>query len=236
MPEQTIESVSQEQRVFPPPPAFARAAKVPDFEAYAALYKRSIDDPEGFFREQAKELRWSKAPTKVLDWKPPFAKWFEDGTLNLADNCLDRHVSGGRANKAAIIWEGEPGEVRVLTYRELLREVCQFANVLEGLGIKQGDRVGIYMGMVPEAAVAMLACARIGAIHSVVFGGFAAEAVRDRMNDATAKLVITQDGAWRRGSVVPLKPQVDKAVEQCPSVENVIVLERTGNAVDWKPG
>jgi acetyl-CoA synthetase len=231
-----IESVSQEQRVFPPPEAFAKAARVPTFDAYAEMYKRSIDDPEGFFREQAKELRWSKEPTQILEWKPPFAKWFQDGTLNLADNCLDRHVAGPRADKTAIIWEGEPGEIRKFTYRELLAEVSKFANVLEGLGIQSGDRVGIYMGMVPEAAIAMLACARIGAIHSVVFGGFAAEAVRDRMNDAKAKAVITQDGAWRRGSVVPLKPQVDKAVDQCPTVEHVIVLERTKNEVEWKTG
>jgi acetyl-CoA synthetase len=236
MPELSIESVSQEQRVFPPPPAFAERARVASFEAYARLYERSIADPEGFFREQAGELRWTRKPEKVLEWNPPFAKWFSDGTLNLADNCIDRHVEGGRANKAAIIWEGEPGEVRVLTYRELLREVCRFANALESLGIRKGDRVGIYMGMVPEATIAMLACARIGAIHSVVFGGFAAEAIRDRMNDASAKAVITQDGAWRRGSIVPLKPQVDKAVDQCPSVEHVIVLERTGNPIDWKPG
>jgi acetyl-CoA synthetase len=236
MPDHTIESVSQEQRVFPPPEAFAKAARVPSYDAYAALYKRSIDDPEGFFAEQAKELRWSKAPTQILEWKPPFAKWFADGTLNLTDNCLDRHVAGGRADKIALIWEGEPGEVRRISYRELLAEVSKFANVLEGLGVAKGDRVGIYMGMVPEAAIAMLACARIGAIHSVVFGGFAAEAVRDRMNDAQAKVVVTQDGAWRRGSVVPLKPQVDKAVDQCPSVEHVIVLERTKNEVEWKAG
>jgi acetyl-CoA synthetase len=236
MPDHTIESVSQEQRVFPPPEEFSRAARVPSFDAYAAMYKRSIDDPEGFWRDQAKELRWSKEPTQILEWNPPFAKWFADGTLNIADNCLDRQVSGARADKTAIIWEGEPGEVVTLTYRELLAEVSKFANVLEGLGIRKGDRVGIYMGMVPEAAVAMLACARIGAIHSVVFGGFAAEAVRDRMNDAQAKCVITQDGAWRRGSVVPLKPQVDKAVDQCPTVEHVIVYERTKNEVEWKAG
>jgi acetyl-CoA synthetase len=232
----TIESVSTEQRVFPPPAAFASRAAIDSQQAYAALYKRSIDDPEGFWREQAQNLRWSKQPERVLDWNPPFAKWFGGGKLNLADNCLDRHVASWRANKAAIIWEGEPGEVRVLTYRELLREVCRFANALEGLGIKAGDRVGIYMGMVPEAAIAMLACARIGAIHSVVFGGFAAEAVRDRMNDAQAKCIITQDGAYRRGSVVPLKVAVDKAVEHCPSVEHVVVLKRTGNPIEMKAG
>jgi acetyl-CoA synthetase len=236
MPDHTIESVSQEQRVFSPPEAFAGAARVPSYDAYLQMYKRSIDDPEGFFRDQAKELRWTKEPTQILEWNPPFAKWFADGTLNLADNCLDRQVSSTRADKTAIIWEGEPGEVRKFTYRELLTEVSKFANVLESLGIQKGDRVGIYMGMVPEAAIAMLACARIGAVHSVVFGGFAAEAVRDRMNDAQAKAVITQDGAWRRGAVVPLKPQVDKAVDQCPTVEHVIVYERTKNDVEWKAG
>ncbi|HEX7476763.1 MAG TPA: acetate--CoA ligase [Polyangiales bacterium] len=232
----TIESVSTEQRVFPPPAAFASRAAIDSQQAYATLYKRSIDDPEGFWREQAQNLRWSKQPERVLEWNPPFASWFGGGKLNLADNCLDRHVASWRANKAAIIWEGEPGELRVLTYRELLREVCRFANALEGLGIKAGDRVGIYMGMVPEAAIAMLACARIGAIHSVVFGGFAAEAVRDRMNDAQAKCIITQDGAYRRGSVVPLKVAVDKAVEHCPSVEHVVVLKRTGNPIEMKAG
>jgi acetyl-CoA synthetase len=236
MPEMTIESVSQEQRVFPPPEGFARSARIPSYDAYLAMYKRSVEDPEGFFREQAKELHWTKEPTQILEWNPPFAKWFADGTLNLADNCLDRHVAAGRGDKTAIVWEGEPGEVLKISYKQLLAEVCKFANVLEGLGIRKGDRVGIYMGMVPEAAVAMLACARIGAIHSVVFGGFAAEAVRDRMNDAQAKCVITQDGAWRRGTVVPLKPQVDKAVDQCPTVQHVIVLERTKNAVEWNSG
>ncbi len=232
----TIESVSQEHRVFPPPEAFASQASIGSREAYAALYERSIEDPEGFWREQAQSLRWSTPPARVLEWHPPFAKWFGGGKLNLADNCLDRHVASWRANKAAIIWEGEPGEVRVFTYRELLREVCRFANALESLGVRSGDRVGIYMGMVPEAAIAMLACARIGAIHSVVFGGFAAEAVRDRMNDAQAKCIVTQDGAYRRGSVVPLKLQVDKAVEQCPSVKHVVVVKRTHNEIEMKPG
>ncbi len=232
----SIESVSQEQRVFPPPEDFAKSARVGSRAAYDALYKRSIDDPAGFFAEQARELRWQAPPQQTLEWRAPHARWFQGGKLNLSDNCLDRHTETWRANKAAIIWEGEPGEVRVFTYRELLREVCRFANALQSLGIRSGDRVGIYMGMVPEAAIAMLACARIGAIHSVVFGGFAAEAVRDRMNDAQAKCVITQDGAFRRGAVVPLKPHVDKAVEQCPTVEHVIVLERTHDPIDMKPG
>jgi acetyl-CoA synthetase len=233
----TIEVTSNELRVFPAPEAFAKRARLGSREAYDALYRRSIDDPEGFFGAQAKELlHWFKEPTQILDWRPPFAKWFADGTLNLADNCIDRHVAAGRGDKRAIIWEGEPGEIRVLTYRELLAEVSRCANALEGLGIVAGDRVGIYMGMVPEAAIAMLACARIGAIHSVIFGGFAAEAVADRMNDATAKAIITQDGTYRRGSVVPLKAQVDKALEQCPSVEHVIVLKRTNTPIELKPG
>jgi acetyl-CoA synthetase len=236
MSEQSIEVVSNEQRVFQPPEAFAANAAVKSREDYAGLYQRSIADPEGFFREQTKELRWSKQPQKVLEWEAPFAKWFSDGTLNLADNCIDRHVEGGRADKTAILWEGEPGEIRKLSYRELLGEVSRCANALEGLGIKAGDRVGIYMGMVPEAAIAMLACARIGAIHSVIFGGFAAEAVRDRMNDASAKCIITQDGAYRRGAVVPLKEQVDKALEQTKSVEHVIVLKRTNNPITLQPG
>ena len=236
MSEHSIEVVSNEQRIFQPPEEFAKQATCPSREDYAALYKRSIDDPEGFFREQAAQLRWSKTPQKVLEWQPPFAKWFSDGTLNLADNCLDRHVEGGRADKTAIIWEGEPGEIRKLTYRELLAEVARCANALESLGIKAGDRVGIYMGMVPEAAIAMLACARIGAIHSVIFGGFAAEAVRDRMNDATAKAIITQDGTYRRGAVVPLKAQVDKALEQIKTVEHVIVLKRTNTPIEMKQG
>jgi acetyl-CoA synthetase len=236
MAQHTIEVVSNEQRVFPPPTEFAQRAKVPNLAAYQALYKQSIDDPEAFFGEQARELHWFKAPTRVLEWTPPFARWFSDGTINLAYNCLDRHVAAGRGDKVALIWEGEPGEIRKLTYRDLLAEVCRCSNALLKLGVSSGDRVGIYMGMVPEAAIAMLACARIGAIHSVVFGGFAAEAVADRMNDARAKAIITQDGGYRRGSVVPLKAQVDKALEHCPSVEHVIVLQRTKNQIDLKPG
>ncbi|MET0389775.1 MAG: acetate--CoA ligase [Polyangiales bacterium] len=236
MAQHTIEVVSNEQRVFPPPAEFAKHAVISNFEQYRALYERSIADPEGFFAEQAKELHWFKTPTQVLDWKPPFAKWFADGTLNLAYNCLDRHVQGPRADKTAIIWEGEPGEIRKLTYRELLVEVSRFANGLESLGIGRGDRVGIYMGMVPEAVIAMLACARIGAIHSVIFGGFAAEAIADRMNDARAKAIITQDALYRRGAPVPLKAQVDAALENCPSVEHVVVYQRTDKPVELRAG
>jgi acetyl-CoA synthetase len=232
----SIESVSHETRVFPPPEAFAQRAHVKSRAEYEALYRRSIDDPEGFWAEQAKGLHWFSPPQKVLEWTAPFAKWFSGGKTNLAYNCLDRHLTGTARDKTAILWEGEPGDRRTLTYAELHREVCRCANALQGLGIGAGDRVGIYMGMVPEAAIAMLACARIGAVHSVVFGGFASDAVRDRMNDARAKCVITQDGAFRRGAASPLKPQVDKALEQCPSVEHVIVLRRAGNPIEMKAG
>ena len=236
MAEPTIQSVSNEQRVFQPPAEFAQHALIKSRAEYDVLYQRSIEYPEAFWAEQAKALHWFVEPKTVLEWKPPFAKWFTGGTTNLAYNCLDRHLTTPARNKAALIWEGEPGETRVLTYYQLQREVCRAANALLGLGIKQGDRVGIYMGMVPEAAIAMLACARIGAVHSVVFGGFAAEAVRDRMNDAKAKAVITQDGAFRKGAPSPLKPQVDKALEDCPSVEHVIVLRRAGNPIEMKAG
>ena len=232
----SIESVSHEERVFPPPEEFSKHAAIRSREEYERLYKESIEDPEGFWRRQAEALHWFDPPKKISSWDPPFAKWFEGGTTNLSYNCLDRHLQGPRRNKAALIWEGEPGDIRVLTYYQLWRETCRFANALTKLGIGAGDRVGIYMGMVPEAAVAMLACARIGAVHSVVFGGFASDAVRDRMNDATAKAVITQDGLYRRGGVVPLKAQVDKAVAECPSVEHLIVLKRTDNEVEMKPG
>jgi len=232
----SIESVSRETRVFAPPAEFAEKAAIGTRAAYDALYRQSIDNPEAFWAEQAKQLHWFSPPTKTLEWTPPHAKWFVGGTTNLAYNCLDRHLSGPRRNKAALIWEGEPGEVQVFTYHQLWRETCRFANVLQGLGVEKGDRVGIYMGMVPEAAIAMLACARIGAIHSVVFGGFAADAVRDRMNDAQAKVIITQDGLWRRGGIVPLKEQVDKAVEECPTVQSVVVLKRTHNTIVMKDG
>jgi acetyl-CoA synthetase len=233
----SIESVSHESRVFPPPEAFAQRAHVKSRAEYEALYRRSIDDPEGFWAEQARALHWFSPPTKIVDWKPPFAKWFQGGKTNLAYNCLDRHLeSAATRDKTAILWEGEPGDTRALSYAELHRQVCRCANALTKLGIRAGDRVGIYMGMVPEAAVAMLACARIGAVHSVVFGGFASDAVRDRMNDAQAKCVITQDGAFRRGAPSPLKPQVDRALEQCPSVQHVIVLKRANNPIEMKPG
>ena len=223
-----IQSVLKETRVFDPPEAFRAGAHLEDPAEYEALYKRSVEDPEGFWAEQARALLWRKPWDKVLEWNPPFAKWFVGGQLNLSENCLDRHLTTWRRNKAAIIWEGEPGEVRTLTYLQLHREVCQFANVLKGLGVAKGDRVGIYLPMIPEVAVVMLACARIGATHSVVFAGFSSEALRDRMNDAQARVIVTADGAHRRGGVVPLKANVDGAVSGTPLVKDVVVVKRTG--------
>jgi acetyl-CoA synthetase len=232
----TIKSVSRESRIFEPPAAFAEAARVSSRAQYEELYRRSLDDPEGFWGELAAELHWFAAPTKIQQWEPPHAKWFEDGTTNLAYNCLDRHVAAGRGDKRALVWEGEPGELVTFTYAELSRAVQRLANGLLRAGVQQGDRVVIYMGMVPEAAIAMLACARIGAVHSVIFGGFAADAVRDRILDAGATTVITQDGAWRRGKVVELKAQVDKALAQCPGVARTVVLRRTLNEITMQPG
>jgi acetyl-CoA synthetase len=231
-----IDSVLREDRVFPPPADFSRRARIGSRTDYDTLYRRSVADPEGFWSEMAERLRWTTRWSKVLDWQPPAAKWFVGGRLNLSDNCLDRHLTGPRRNKAAIVWEGEPGERRVLTYQALHREVCRFANVLKSLGVKPGDRVGIYLPMIPEAAIAMLACARIGATHSVVFGGFSAEALRDRMNDAEASVVVTADGGWRRGAVVPLKANVDAAVAACPTVRDVVVVRRIGDPVPMHAG
>ncbi len=231
-----IESVQKDGRIFEPPQVFRERAHIQSLEQYRALYARSVDDPEGFWGEQAESLVWQKQWDLVLDWKAPFAKWFVGGRLNLSENCLDRHLATWRRNKAAIVWEGEPGETRTLTYLQLHREVCRFANALKQLGVGKGDRVGIYMPMIPESAVAMLACARIGAIHSVVFGGFSAEAVRERMNDAQAKLIVTADGAWRRGSIVHLKASVDAAMLGIPSVKNVVVVKRTGEEIPMSLG
>ena len=231
-----IESTLKEVRVFPPPESFAQAAHIKSLGEYRGLYEASLRDPEGFWAQQAETLRWSKKWDRVLEWNPPFVKWFSGGTLNISENCLDRHVTTWRKNKAAIIWEGEPGETRTLTYQELLREVGRFANVLKALGVRKGDRVGIYMPMIPEAAVAMLACARIGATHTVVFGGFSSEAVRDRMNDAEAKVIITADGGYRRGQVVPLKVNVDGALKGTTTVQHVVVVRRTGAPVPFQAG
>ncbi|MDQ3828461.1 MAG: acetate--CoA ligase [Candidatus Tectomicrobia bacterium] len=231
-----IESVLKEERVFQPPKEFSAQAHIKSFAEYEQLYKQAQDDPEGFWASMAKELDWFKPWDKVLEWNPPFAKWFTGGRTNIAHNCLDRHLTTARKNKAAIVWEGEPGDERILTYQTLHREVCKFANVLKGIGVKTGDRVAIYMPMVPELPIAMLACARIGATHSVVFGGFSAEALRDRINDAQAKVVVTADGGYRRGGEIPLKKAVDEAVQQTPSIESVIVYRRTGSQVHMESG
>ena len=232
----TISSMSKEARVFEPPAEFAKAARVGSVEQYEAMYRRSIEDPDGFWSEQAQELHWFSPWHTVRSWEAPKARWFDGATTNLAYNCLDRHVNAGRGDKTALIWEGEDGEIRKLTYAQALTETAKVANALRSLGVSKGDRVVIYMGMVPEAAFVMLACLRIGAVHSVIFGGFAADAVRDRVNDAGATFVVTQDGAWRRGKVVPLKPNVDKALAHCPSVKGTLVLRRAGNDISMTEG
>src|SRR5580700_9788866 len=231
-----IESVLRESRNFPPSAEFTQRAAVKGLSEYEALYRRAAEDPEGFWADCARELAWFKPFTKVLDWQFPFAKWFVGGELNAAWNCLDRHLAGPRRNKVALIWEGEPGDSRVLTYQMLTDEVGRCANALKSLGVKDGDRVAIYMPLVPEAAIAMLACARIGAIHSVVFGGFSSEALADRINDAEAKVCITADGGWRRGQVVELKQNVDEALKKCQSIQKVLVLKRVGNKVEMREG
>ena len=227
-----IDALLQEKRVFPPPSGFAEGAVVSD----PAIYERAAEDPEAFWAEQAGRLEWSRPWDTVMEWTPPFVKWFVGGTLNASVNCLDRHVASGGGEKVAYHWEGEPGDTRTLTYRELLDEVCRLANGLRSLGVRKGDRVNIYLGMVPELPIAMLACARIGAPHSVVFGGFSADSLRDRINDAEAKVLITADGAWRRGQVVPLKANADEAVADCPSIEHVITLRRCENEHAFTPG
>ena len=239
MSEPTIESILQEKRSFSPAKEFTQNAHIKSLADYQQLYAQAQGDPQEFWGElAATQLHWFQGWDRVLDWQPPFAQWFVGGKINISYNCLDRHLTTWRKNKAALIWEGEPGDSRTLTYAQLHREVCQFANVLKQLGAKKGDRIGIYMPMIPEAAIAMLACARIGAPHSVVFGGFSAEALRDRLNDAQAKLVITADGGWRKDTVVPLKVQVDKALADgtVPSVTDVLVVKRTGQETHMEPG
>ncbi len=216
-----ISTLLSETRRFPPPPAFTAQAN-----ARPELYQKAEQDRLGFWEDQARELEWITPWEKVLEWTPPHAKWFVGGKLNVSANCLDRHLRTARRNKAAIIWEGEPGDRRTLTYWELHREVCRAANAMKRLGVRKGDRVAIYLPMVPEAAIAMLACARIGAVHSVVFGGFSAESLRDRINDAKAVCLITADGGYRRGAVLPLKRFADEAISQCPSIRHVIVVRR----------
>ncbi len=237
MSESTIESILNEKRQFPPSAEFSQNARIKSLEEYQALYDQAAANPEQFWEQLAeKELHWFKKWDKVLDWQPPNAKWFVGGQMNISYNCLDRHLTTHRKNKAALIWEGEPGDSRTLTYAQLHREVCQMANVIKDMGVKKGDRVGIYMPMIPEAAVAMLACARIGAAHTVIFGGFSAESLKDRLVDAQAKLVITADGGWRKESIVALKEQVDKALELgASSVEHVLVVKRTGQEIAMTP-
>ncbi|HYU78580.1 MAG TPA: AMP-binding protein, partial [Vicinamibacterales bacterium] len=217
-----IVALLREERAFPPPDAFRAQANVRD----ERIYDDADRDPERFWENFARELHWFAPWTKILDWNPPHAKWFVGGKINASVNCLDRHLDGPRRNKAAIIWEGEPGDRRTLTYYDLHREVCQFANVLKSLGVERGDRVAIYLPLVPELAIVMLACARVGAVHSVVFGGFSAESLRDRINDAGARLLITADGGYRRGNIVTLKKIADEALGDTPSIEHVVVVHR----------
>ncbi|MBI6546966.1 MAG: acetate--CoA ligase [Cyanobacteria bacterium NC_groundwater_1444_Ag_S-0.65um_54_12] len=233
-----IHSYLQENRIFSPPDAFSANAQISSMEEYRALYDRSIRDPEEFWSQIAEQLHWFRRWENTLVWDPPFAQWFVGGQTNLAYNCLDRHLLTARRNKAALIWEGENGESRTLTYFELHREVCKLANVLTDLGVKHGYRVGIYLPLIPEAVISMLACARIGAVHSVVFGGFSAEALRERMNDAAATVIITADGGWRRGGVIALKQSVDEAATGIPSLRHIIVVKRLDHAAphSWVEG
>ena len=222
--EQHIAALLSEEREFEPSEAFRAHAVVQD----PAIYERAEADPEAFWAEQAERLAWFKHWDTVMNWTPPFVRWFEGGTLNAAYNCLDRHVEAGGGDKVAYHWEGEPGDQRTITYKDLLEEVCRFANALKSLGVSKGDRVAIYLGMLPELPVAMLACARIGAAHSVVFGGFSSDSLRDRINDAEAKVLITADGGYRRAAIVPLKANADEALAECPTIEHVITVRRTG--------
>jgi acetyl-CoA synthetase len=232
----SINSFLNESRVFTPPADFASKANIGSMAEYQALWDRARDDPEGFWTDMAQVLNWAQPWSKVLDWTPPHAKWFVGGKLNAAYNCVDRHCEGPNRNKAALIFEGEPGDRRVLRYQDLKREVSTFANVLKGLGVKPGDAVAIYMPMIPEAVIAMLACARIGAPHTVVFGGFSAEALAGRIQDCSAKVLVTADGGFRRGKVVPLKENADGAVANCPTIKSVVVYKRTGQEVAMDSG
>lgn len=226
--QERLDALLHEKRTFKPSEEFRKQANVSD----PSIYERAHKDLEAFWAEEAKRLDWFHPYSKVLDWKAPWAKWFVGGKINAAYNCVDRHAVSHRRNKAAIIWEGEPGDSRVITFGMLEREVNRFANVLKSLGVKKGDRVAIYMGMVPELVIAMLACAKIGAPHSIVFGGFSADSLAERINDAQAKVLITGDGAWRRGNIVPLKRSADEALASTPSIEKVIVVERIGKAAN----
>src|SRR5437667_1131565 len=230
--DEPIQALLKEDRKFLPPKAFKARALVKS----ESVYREAAKNPVRFWEQRARELAWIKPWKKALEWKPPYAKWFVGGKLNVSANCLDRHVQGPHRTKAALIWEGEPGDTRTLTYWDLYREVQRFAAALKRHGVKKGDRITIYMPMVPEVAIAMLACARIGAAHSVIFGGFSPESVRDRIHDADSALVITADGGYRRGSTVPLKKNTDEALKECPGVTTVIVLKRTGEPVNMQHG
>ena len=231
-----IESLQQEERVFSPPPSFSEQAHIKSMAELERLRAQATADPEGFWARLAEELHWFKKWDTVLKWEPPHAEWFVGGKINISYNCLDRHLSTWRRNKAALIWEGEPGDQRTLTYQQLHTEVCKFANVLKRAGVERGDRVALYMPLIPELAISMLACARIGATHSVIFGGFSSAALIDRINDASCKVVVTADGGWRRGNEVKLKAAVDEALKETPSVNACIVVRRTGAPLHLKAG
>jgi len=228
----TVDDLLQENRVFAPSKAFKDNAIMKD----ESIYKKALDDPEQYWAEHAEQLDWIKKWDKVCDWKPPFAKWFVGGTLNVSYNCLDRHLKNGLGDKTAILWEGEPGDTLELSYKDVADAVNKFANAMKSLGVQKGDRVAIYMPMVPEAAFAMLACARIGAVHTVVFGGFSVDSLRDRILDAQAKLLITADGGNRRGKIIPLKETSDQAVAACDCIEHMIVIKRTGQKINMQEG
>ena len=231
-----IESMSTESRVFPPPAEFSANAHIKSFEEYERIYAEAAADPTAFWAKQAEALHWFRKWDTVLEWNEPHAKWFVGGKINVAYNCLDRHLSTWRKNKAAIIWEGETGEIKTITYLQLHGEVSRFANVLKNLGVQTGDRVALYMPLIPALAVAMLACARIGATHTVIFGGFSADAIRDRVNDGGCKVIVTADGGYRRGSEIKLKDIVDEAADQCPTVKDIVVFQRTQSKVTMRPG
>ncbi len=231
-----IDSVMVEQRLFPPSPEFSAKARIKSFDEYQQLVDRAAEDYEEFWAAEAREhLHWFEPFTKTLEWNAPFAKWFPGGKTNACFNCLDAQIAAGHGDRTAIIFEGEPGDTRKLTYRELHREVCLFANALKGLGVQTGDVVSIYMPMTPELAIAMLACARIGAVHSVIFAGFSAEAIAERNNNAAAKIQLTSDGLYRRGSILPLKKTVDEALAKSKTIEKCVVLRRAGNDVPMQP-
>ncbi len=229
-----LDSLLKENRVFKPQAEFSKQATIPSLEDYQKLYELAQKDPDRFWTEQAQHLEWFQTWDQLLEWDPPDAKWFVGGKLNVSHNCLDRHLKT-KGSKTALLWEGEPGDQRALTYAELYEEVSRFAHVLKNLGLKKGDRVILYMPMVPELVIAMLACARVGLVHSVIFGGFSSSAIEDRLHDSQARLVITADGGWRRGKIVPLKDNVDLAIQKAPWVQHVIVLQRTGQKVNWNP-